>query len=123
MLLVEDEQLILELVRDALDEAGFTTQSVSAGEAAIAFLENNRGRELAGLVTDIDFGGEVMGWDVAQRARELNPAIPVIYVSGGSPHDWSARGVPHSVMITKPFAPVQVVVALANLANKNDAES
>ena len=58
---------------------------------------------------------------MARKARELNPTIPVIYVSGKDGHDWSAQGVPQSVMIAKPFAVAQVVVAMANLLNQGAA--
>jgi hypothetical protein len=34
------------------------------------------------LVTDIDLGGSSpTGWDVARRARELHPELPVVYLS------------------------------------------
>ena len=58
------------------------------------------------------------GWDVARRARELCPTLPVLYVTGDSEHEWAAQGVPSSTVIPKPFAPAQVVVALVTLINK-----
>jgi hypothetical protein len=44
--------------------------------------------------------------------------LPVIYVSGASHQDWTSKGVPESVMIAKPFAPAQIVVAISGLLNK-----
>ena len=66
------------------------------------------------LVTDIDLRGEPNGWEVARRARELFPDLPIIYVSGGSSHEWTSMGVPGSVLVTKPYAIAQLVVAVSN---------
>lgn len=70
------------------------------------------------MITDVNLGCRRTGWDVARRARELCPMIPVVYVTGDSERDWAAQGVPFSALLAKPFAPAQVVVALATLINK-----
>lgn len=69
------------------------------------------------LVTDVNLSGELTGWDAATRGRELNPDLPVVYMTGDSAHQWASRGVPNSVLIAKPFAPVQIVTAVSNLLN------
>jgi FixJ family two-component response regulator len=69
------------------------------------------------LITDVNLPGPVTGWDIAHRARELNPGLPVIYMTGGAGHEWSAHGVPESLLVTKPFALAQVVTAVAQLMN------
>jgi DNA-binding response OmpR family regulator len=84
------------------------------GGGARALLEQ-RAPEFGGLVTDVDLGAGPKGWDVAHRARELNPTLPVIYVTGNSAHEWRAQGVPDSVLVQKPFAGAEIVVALSNL--------
>jgi len=57
------------------------------------------------------------GWEVARQAREINPQFPVVYMSGASAADWPAKGVPNSMMLEKPFAPAQLVTAVAQLLN------
>jgi DNA-binding response OmpR family regulator len=96
--------------------------SVKTDEEAFAALELNSGQDLAGLVTDINLRRPRTGWDVATRARELSPNLPVIYMSGDDGHDWPSKGVPNSTLIVKPFVPAQIVVALATLMNKSDAD-
>lgn len=54
------------------------------------------------------------------HAREAKPDIAVVYMSGDSAHLWSAHGVPDSVMVAKPFALSQIVVALASQLNRAD---
>lgn len=41
----------------------------------------------------------------------------VVYMSGDSAEDWSSKGVPNSIMLSKPFAPAQLVTAISNLLN------
>ncbi len=41
----------------------------------------------------------------------------MVFVSGGSQHEWTSKGVPESIMISKQFAPAQVVVAVTTLIN------
>ena len=53
----------------------------------------------------------------AKRARELNPATAVIYMTGERGGDWAANGVPNSILLTKPFAPAQAVTAVSQLLN------
>jgi DNA-binding response OmpR family regulator len=116
VLLVEDEVLIQDLVQTALEEGGFEVLVADDGARGLELIED-RAEILGGLVTDINLGRGPSGWDVARRGRELNGRMPVVYVSGDSAHEWASRGVPQSVMITKPFAPAQILVALASLAN------
>lgn len=57
------------------------------------------------------------GWEFAQRAREINPEFPVVYISGASGGDWASKGVPNSIMLQKPFAPAQLITAVSQLLN------
>jgi two-component system OmpR family response regulator len=115
VLVVEDEALILELVRTALEDAGFPVLTAQDDEEAVSALEAVAARGLAAMVTDVRLGGGRTGWDIARRARELNPELPVLYVTGDSAHEWIVQGVPRSTVMSKPFAAAQVVVALATL--------
>lgn len=113
ILLVEDEPLILDLIASTLEDGGFEVLQANNAKDAIAGLEASAG-ELAGLVTDVNLGPRDKGWDVARRARELRPNLPVVYMTGDSAHDSTSQGVPESVILSKPFAPAQVLVALVS---------
>lgn len=119
VLVVEDEFLIAEDLRDHLVEAGFEVELARTGADAVAALESAK-PSFAGLITDVRLADHVKGWEVAHRARELNPNIPVVYVTGDSAHEWGAEGVPKSVLIPKPFAAAQVVTAISNLLNEGN---
>lgn len=117
ILFVDDEPLIFETVKDALEEGGFTVRPEHTADGAIRALEECAG-QLSGLITDVNLGSGVTGWDVAKRARELRPDLPIVYTSGYSSADWSALGVPHSTLVPKPYAPAQIVTAVSALINK-----
>lgn len=120
LLLVEDEALIRMVLEDTLSDAGFKVVAASNGSKAVEELATNPARFRA-VVTDIRLGRGPDGWDVARRAREVEPTMPVLYVSGDSAHEWSARGVPNSAMVAKPFVGAQIVTALATLLVQVDS--
>lgn len=119
ILYVEDEVLVQDLVQAALGDAGYEVVVASSGSEALDRLQALAGT-LRGLVTDINMPGAIGGWEIGRHARGLIPTLPIVYVSGGSEHEWTAEGVPHSVMVAKPFAASQVVVALSTLINASD---
>jgi DNA-binding response OmpR family regulator len=112
ILYVDDEPLIQDMVEAALQDAGF---SVVLATTPAEALEAIRSPELRGLVTDINLAHPMDGWEVARHARETHPQMPVVYVSGLCEADWTVKGVPQSLMIAKPFAPAQIIVALSTL--------
>jgi CheY-like chemotaxis protein len=69
------------------------------------------------LVADINLRGTMNGWEVATRAREVDPEFPVVYITAANAGAWPSQGVPNSILLSKPFAPVQLVTAIANLLN------
>jgi DNA-binding response OmpR family regulator len=65
----------------------------------------------------INLLGRFDGWEVARRAREIDPAFPVVYMSGQHAEEWASKGVPNSIMLAKPFAPAQLITAVSQLLN------
>ncbi|WP_082363923.1 response regulator [Rhodopseudomonas sp. AAP120] len=116
ILVVEDEPMIQSVVQEALEEGGFEVEVASSGEQAQKLLAEPQ--RFRAVLTDINLGRDRMdGWDVGRIARETDPSFPVVYMTGDSAAEWASRGVPNSLLITKPFAPSQVVAAIAQLLN------
>jgi DNA-binding response OmpR family regulator len=114
LLYVEDEFITRDVVETALREAGFEVLAAYDGSQALNLIGTGNGR-LRGLITDINLGEGPNGWEVARKARAVTAGLAVVYVSGASGHEWTEKGVPNSVMISKPFAPAQIVVAISSL--------
>ncbi len=119
VLLVEDEPLILLTAQDALEAGGYTVLLAQVASEAIGIL-HERAAELSGLVTDVRLPGGPDGWEIGRRARELRPDLPIVYTTGDSAIDWSAQGVPKSVVVQKPYAGAQLLTALSTLVTAAD---
>lgn len=115
ILVVEDDEAIQGVLEDALVEAGFEVRKAFSGEEAIEALDAPDAQFRA-LITDIELKSKLTGWDVARHARHINPDIPVVYATSAG-HDWQEMGVPNSILITKPYAPAQLVTAVSQLLN------
>lgn len=116
VLVAEDDQLVQGTVEEALTEGGFEIALAATGEEAITLLKGNH-TEYRALVTDINLAGKLDGWDVARAAREIDPAFPVVYMTGAAADEWASKGVPNSILLSKPFAPAQLVTAVSQLLN------
>jgi len=118
ILVVEDEVLIQTVLEDALIEGGYAVHKAFSGDEALRLLDQKGDEKFSALITDINLGSKVTGWDVARHAREIYPQIPVVYTTTANADEWAANGVPKSVLLTKPFASAQVVAAVSQLLNE-----
>jgi CheY-like chemotaxis protein len=113
ILVVEDELLVRIFIAEALRECGHRVVEAATGEEALAFLEQNQ-EPICLLFTDIQLGGGLDGWDVAEAFRGANPHIPVLYASGNSPD--RRRQVAGSVFFDKPYLPTDIFDAIDRVA-------
>lgn len=118
LLLVEDEPLIRTALASALEDAGYRLLESDNAAEAIKAVES--GESLCGVITDIQLGSGATGWEVGRHARHHFPTIAVVYMTGDSATDWTAEGVPNSVMLQKPFATAQIITAVSTLLNVAD---
>jgi CheY-like chemotaxis protein len=114
---VEDEYFVRDDLKSALEEGGYGVAEAKSGEEAVAMLDAPDAT-YAALVTDVNLApGKLTGWDVARRARELVPLLPVVYTTAASVEEWGSMGVPNSILIHKPYAVAQVLIAVSHLLN------
>ena len=57
------------------------------------------------------------GWEIARLVRQIDPAFPIVYMTGAAADDWASEGVPSSILLKKPLAPAQLVTAVSQLLN------
>jgi CheY-like chemotaxis protein len=110
------EELLQEIVHDALKEGGFDLTTVTSGQEAVAMIESGVVKYSA-LVTDINLKGPMKGWEIARLVRQIDPAFPIVYMAGAAADEWASEGVPNSILLNKPFAPAQLVTAVSQLLN------
>jgi DNA-binding response OmpR family regulator len=114
ILVIEDDRDLQSMIEDGLRDGGFEPAIAASGEEAITLLKAFKTKYRA-LVTDITLLGTLDGWRVARGARAIDPAFPIIYITGGGAHEWPTKGVQDSVLLQKPFSPDQLVAAVAEL--------
>jgi CheY-like chemotaxis protein len=105
ILLVEDEALVRELVREILAGDGYHVLEASGGEEAVQRYGQQIGR-IDLLVTDVVMPG-MSGRVLAERVRLLRPDLKVLFMSGYTDDAVlrdEARGATVA-FLQKPFAP------------------
>ena len=122
ILVGEDEETSQEIVHDASKDGGFDVTTVASGQEAVARIESGVVNYSA-LVTDVNLMGPMKGWEVARLVRQIDPAFPVVYMTGAAADDWASEGVPNSILLNKPFAPAQLVTAVSQLLNAGSSTS
>jgi DNA-binding response OmpR family regulator len=115
ILVVVDDPSFQSVVEETLTVGGFDPSIASSNEQALILLSGSHYRV---LVIDIKLaGGRIRGWDVARRARATDPTLPVVYITDANADEWAVQGVPNSILLTRPFAPAQLVTAVSQLLN------
>jgi two-component system cell cycle sensor histidine kinase/response regulator CckA len=103
ILLVEDTKTLREVIRETLEERGYTVLLASNGEEALALA---RGREgpIDLLLTDVVMP-KLGGGEVAKLLSALRPEIRVLYMSGYTDGAISQHGVLGEgvMLLEKPF--------------------
>ena len=105
VLLVEDEALICEMVRDTFAESGFEVHAVCNAADALLHLAGNAPVDV--LFTDINLPGELDGAALALKARELRPELPVVFASGRWGLLDKLAAFPNSSILRKPYSLTQ----------------
>jgi DNA-binding response OmpR family regulator len=112
VLVVENNEPVREPVAEGLRQAGFDVVEAADGEEAISHLQER----FDVLFTDIDLPGGMNGWTIAERWREADALVGVIYTSGFCLDH--GRQVRASRCVPKPYRPGQIVAAVVDLANE-----
>ena len=110
VLVVDDEPTVRMLVTEVLQELGYIAIEVADGSAGLQVLRSDQRVDL--LITDVGLPGEINGRQVADGAREVRPALKVLFITGYAENAVVGNGhlEPGMQVLVKPF-PME---ALAN---------
>ncbi|MBC3411829.1 MULTISPECIES: response regulator [Pseudomonas] len=98
LLVVEDDDIVRMLIVEVLEELDYTVLEAENAGAALTILQDPD-QPLALLMTDIGLP-DMSGHELAARARQLRPSLPVLFASGYAENVNAADGM-H--VIGKPF--------------------
>ena len=108
VLLVEDEEMVRMVARDALERAGYTVLEAASGEMALAVLDHHSG-PVHLVLTDVVMPS-MSGRELVERLKARWPELRVLLMSGYT-DDAGGRHRKHSAapaVIQKPFTPASL---------------
>ena len=111
VLVIDDEPIVRMLIVDVVEEAGYTALEADDGPSGLKMLQATP--HVALLITDVGLPGGMNGRQVADAARELQPDLKVLFVTGYAENAAISGGhlAPGMAVMTKPFV-------MADLAHK-----
>ncbi len=104
VLVIDDEETIRGLIRDVLEEAGYSVLEAPDGPSGLEVMQSRVAVDL--LITDVGLPGGVNGRQVADAARLERPGLKTLFITGfaESAAVSSDQLGPGMEVITKPFA-------------------
>jgi PAS domain S-box-containing protein len=106
ILLVEDNEMVRQLVRQVLDKNGYRVLVAHNGETAIQVCKMDK-TPIHLLVTDVIMPGGMNGYEVAKLLTSFYPAMKVLYMSGYADEAIVRHGILEegTAFLQKPFTP------------------
>src|ERR1035437_3877138 len=107
ILVVDDDSILLGVIKLILEREGFVAHCVESGEEAI---EQMKGKTFSLMITDFNMPG-LNGLELARKGLEIAPRMPVIMNTGGiSPIvKRLAKEIGIAKVLAKPFLPTDLM--------------
>lgn len=120
-IVVDDEEIVLSLVRDALEDSGYHIELAGGSREALDKIEKEY---FDFILTDIRMP-DCDGIELVKKAREINPSLGVIFMTGyanlGTAKDAIKEGAYDYIM--KPFELNEMRQAVNNAVRKKQKDS
>ncbi len=116
ILVAEDEPEVRRMAERILDKGGFSVIGTDRGSEALEICLDPE-REIDLLLTDVVMP-DMLGTELAERAREARPGLPVVYMSGYSHEVLAPKTMldkDHSAFIEKPFSSTALLKSIDDL--------
>jgi CheY-like chemotaxis protein len=116
ILVIDDDPVVRRVVTLALEAAGHSVLRCENGRKAVAYLQHDHA-DL--LITDIVMP-EMDGVETLRAARQLDPNLPILAISGGGsfdPKDYLgiAQAFGATAILSKPFRPTELMDLVSQL--------
>lgn len=112
VLLVEDNESVRQMLDRQLQAMGYHVWTASSGTEALETLAYNQSFDL--IMSDLMMPGPVQGADLAKAVASLNPAIPIILITGyaGEALD-EIVAFTNCTVLTKPISQADLKTAIS----------
>jgi|HubBroStandDraft_1064217.scaffolds.fasta_scaffold07189_6 CheY-like chemotaxis protein len=121
ILVVEDEDDVRELVATSLRHRGFSVLSVPNAEVALQILMEQVKFDL--LFTDIVMPGIIDGFELADRAKRLQPDLKILYATGFAHVSRRSAETLHGKLIQKPYRPDELAIEVRRALESDSARA
>jgi PAS domain S-box-containing protein len=103
ILVAEDDPFVRSSVIQRIESLGYAVVAAVNGNDALLKLAGNPKIDM--LFTDIVMPGGMSGWELADRAHEIRPNLPIVFTSGYALEALADQGraPAHSTVLTKPY--------------------
>jgi DNA-binding NtrC family response regulator len=112
LLIVDDEVMLLQLLRRYLERQGFQVETCATAEAALTVFEADP-LAFSLVITDLTLPG-ANGAELIERMRDKNPALPAL-IASGYPYEPQLAGVE---FLQKPFLPQMLAEHISRLLKR-----
>jgi CheY-like chemotaxis protein len=114
VLVVDDEEVVREVLQEALEHEGCEVIAAESGEEALKLYDENKG-QIDLVFTDIGLS-EMSGWDLVTAIRKRSETIPLAIVSGWAEAiSWDTRNAARADwVVSKPFD----IAKISKIANE-----
>jgi CheY-like chemotaxis protein len=108
VLVVEDDALVRDFVRRALEEVGYSVSIAASGNDALELLGRD-GRDVDLVLTDVVMPG-LSGPELAERLTTMTPDTPVLFMSGYIDNSFINTHLRHhpGTLLRKPFTAAEL---------------
>jgi len=118
VLVVDDEEVIVRMATTILSAGGYRAAVADNGVEGLRQYREHRD-EIVLVLTDIVMP-ESGGLEMAQKIREIDPAVKILFMSGYSNALQEVRARRKFPFIRKPFLPADLLRKITEVMNDNE---
>ena len=120
ILIVEDEEMLRELAREILSDAGYLILEAASGREALAVWERHK-EKIDLLLTDMVMPEGVSGVELAERLVAGTPGLKVVFMSGYTADDVSPELLErtNASFIQKPYGNAELTKIVRDCLDRN----
>jgi two-component system, cell cycle sensor histidine kinase and response regulator CckA len=109
IMLVEDDQMLLELLKSVFEEDGYRVVTAVDGEKAIELFRQKK-TEIGVVLTDMGLP-KLGGWEMFEKLREIDPDVKVILASGFVDQEMRTELINKGAkdFVQKPYVPDKIL--------------
>ncbi|WP_197431109.1 ATP-binding protein [Aliiruegeria sabulilitoris] len=119
ILLAEDDDEVRKVLFAMIEKSGYRVTAASSGDEALDLFRENPEFDL--VLTDIVMPGLLQGTGLSRALREMNPDLPVVFMSGyaneATVHENGLRA--EDIRLMKPVQRTSLLNALSKALNKH----